>query len=306
MHFEIIIDESFTHLSTDKSLQPVSNKMALSMLNDFEDGKWRYSKFRNFIWDNICETALSQMEREKLANQSHSLLTLAAKHLRLTDKVTDIGHGSELAEIVLYGIMKHHYKALPVVPKIFYKQNSNDNAKGADSVHIVLEGGDNFSIWFGEAKFYNGINDARLSSIIDSVGNSLKTEKLKKENSIITNIGDIDHLIDNEELLNKIKLSLSNKNSIDSLKPKINIPILILHECKITSNADEINDSYINKVKTYHIDRINSYFTKQITALSGSVHKYKDIKFHIILFPIPNKQKIIEQFVDNVNYYKGQ
>ena len=47
--------------------------------------------------------------------------------------------GSELAEILLYGIMHHHYKALPVVPKIFNKQNSNDNAKGADSVHIVLE-----------------------------------------------------------------------------------------------------------------------------------------------------------------------
>ncbi|SPX12645.1 Domain of uncharacterised function (DUF1837) [Escherichia coli] len=39
---------------------------------------------------------------------------------------------------------------------------------------------------FGEAKFYNSIEDARLSSIINSVGDALRTDKLRKENSIIT------------------------------------------------------------------------------------------------------------------------
>ena len=81
--------------------------------------------------------------------------------------------------------MKHHYNAIPVVPKIFYKQNVQDNAKGADSVHIVVDDKDDFTIWFGEAKFYNSIEDARLYEIISSVEASLNTDKLKKENSII-------------------------------------------------------------------------------------------------------------------------
>lgn len=63
-------------------------------------------------------TALSAKEREKLAGKSGSTLREAAKNLRLTDKEGDIGQGSELAEIVLYGIMHHYYEALPVVPKI--------------------------------------------------------------------------------------------------------------------------------------------------------------------------------------------
>ena len=55
----------------------------------------------------------------------------AAKNLRLTDiDGDDPGKGSEIAEIALYGIMHHHFGALPVVPKIFYKQNVQDNAKG--------------------------------------------------------------------------------------------------------------------------------------------------------------------------------
>lgn len=65
--------------------------------------------------------------------------------------------------------MKDHYSALPIVPKIFYKQNKKDEAKGSDSVHIVIESRDSFSLWFGESKFYNSIENARLDKIISSV-----------------------------------------------------------------------------------------------------------------------------------------
>jgi hypothetical protein len=302
MDFEILIDESFLSITMDGELHPVENKHVLSLINDFEDGSWRYEKFQSFIWDNIAETALSHNERESLLDQSHSKLTAAAKNLRLTDKVEDVGSGSELAEIVLYGIMKHHYSALPVVPKIFYKQNVKDYAKGADSVHIVLEGEDDFSLWFGEAKFYNSIEDARLPRIVSSVKNSLKTEKLKKENSIITNVSDIDSLLINKKLRNKIKKSLLNKNSIDNIKSKIHIPILLLHECSITQRTNYLSDDYRQEVVAYHKERATSYFKKQISSLK-SITLYEQIKFHIILFPIPEKETIVNRFLSNANHY---
>jgi hypothetical protein len=304
MDFEILIDESFFDICSEDDLEPIKNKYVLSLINDFEDGDWRYNKFQSFIWDNIAETALSYEERQCLVNQSHSILTAAAQNLRLTDKNQDISKGSELAEIVLYGVMKHHYSALPVVPKIFYKQNAQDNAKGADGVHIVVKDND-FSLWFGEAKFYNSIEDARLSSIVISVGNSLKTNKLKKENSIITNISDIDSLIDDELLRIEIKNALSNKNSIDDLKPKIHIPIFILHECELTEKCVKLSEDYKCSVIEYHKDRANSYFKKQIKKI-GNDFGYSDVQFHIILFPVPNKEKIVERFIENVEHYKEQ
>ena len=186
--------------------------------------------------------------------------------------------------------MKHHYKALPVVHKIFYKQNSQDNAKGADSVHIVIEdNGTDFSIWFGEAKFYNSIEDARLAVIIESVGNSLQTDKIKKENSIITNVIDINYLIENETLRNKILKALSLEESIDNLRPKLHIPILLLHECEITKTQTTLSDDYKNKIVEYHKQRSESYFKKQIKSLGG-LPMYSEINFHIILFPVPNKK----------------
>lgn len=303
MDFEVLINTSFIDICVDEKLTPIDKKHVISVINDFEDGKWRYKKFLNFIWDNIADTALSYEERRALVDQSHSLLTAAAQNLRLTDKEDDISQGSELAEIVLYAFMKHVYKALPVVPKIFYKQNVQDNAKGADSVHIVVDNND-FTLWFGEAKFYNSIEDARLPSIINSVKNSLRTDKLKKENSIISNINDLDGLVKDKDLKDKIKSALSNKNSIDDLKPKINIPILLLHECSLTNDTNFVTNEYKNKIISYHRERANSYFKKQIKLISGDIFKYEDITFHIILFPVPCKEKIVSKFIKAVEYYK--
>lgn len=305
MDFEILINDDYLNLVQNTELTPVDNKTVLSLANDFEDEKWRREKFENFIWDNIALTALSAKEREKLAGKSGSTLREAAKKLRLTDKEGDIGQGSELAEIVLYGIMHHYYGALPVVPKIFYKQNTQDNAKGADSVHIVLEGDDGFSLWFGEAKFYNSIENARLLSVVESVGNSLETEKLKKENSIITNMADVDQLVENKDLVAKIKLALSPDNSMDNIKPILHIPILLLHECTLTAKAKEMDDEYREEIRKHHLDRATAYFKKQIETLSDKVVKYSSIKFHIILFPVPDKKELINRFSNAVANHKG-
>ncbi|WP_081062887.1 DUF1837 domain-containing protein [Burkholderia vietnamiensis] len=300
MEFEIIIDDFFDSVTPAAISGFTKNKSVFSLVNDFEDGKWRAKKFNNFIWDNIKETALSMQERSCLAGKESSLLEAAAKNLRLTDKDDDIGQGSELAEILLYGIMRHRYGALPVVPKIFYKQNVNDPAKGADSVHIVPDETGDFSLWLGEAKFYTSIENSRLASIVESVKNALNSDKLKKENSIITNVSDIEFLDIDGGLKEKIKKCLSQRQSLDNIKPKLNIPILLLHECKITQAANELTEDYREEIKRYHLSRAVAYFTKQLSALSG-VFKYDEIKFHLILFPVPHKSPIVKAFVEKAH-----
>jgi len=303
--FHTIVDSTFLDLISDTELTPVNRKFVLGIINDFEDGKWRFDQFQRFIWNNLAESALSFRERVSLVGDPASILAEAAKKLRLTDKEDDISKGSELAEIVLYGVMKHKFNALPVVPKIFYKQNKQDNAKGSDSVHIVVHG-DDFSLWFGEAKFYNSIAEARLGEIIKSVGNSLLTEKLKKENSIITDVSDIDYLITDKVLNTKIKEALSSKESIDTIKPKLHIPILLLHECSITKDATLLTQSYIDELIVFHRDRANAYFKKQIEELKEKVFLYSEISFHIILFPVPEKETIVNQFVNAAQFYSKQ
>jgi len=303
MEFDVIIDTSLFELGINCE-GATKNEFLVTLVNDFEDGNWRFEKFQNFVWDNISETALSVTEREALESQPASLLTAAAKNLRLTDSDNDFGKGSELAEIVLYGIMKHKYGALPVVPKIFYKQNVQDNAKGADSVHIVLEGKDGFSLWFGEAKFYSSIEDVRLDAVIGSVANSLAKDKLKKENSIITNVSDLDNLDIDDGIRENIKSALAPKNSIDTIKPLLNVPILLLHECNITATTKEYTKEYRKAIADRHMERAEAYFKKQIVKLRH-IHKCDEIRFDLILFPVPKKSPIVDKFVSNVGQYKG-
>lgn len=308
LEFDILINDFLYNIAPDEKVGYCNTEKVLSLTNSFENGDWRYSKFQSFIWDNIAETALSYRERESLIDKAYNKIVESAKKLRLTDLEKDqTGQGSELAEIILYGIMKHHYKALPVVPKIFYKQNVQDNAKGSDSVHIVLEGDNDFSLWLGEAKFYNSIEDDRLGTIITSIENSLKLEKLKKENSIITNLSDLDGLLDKEsDVYKKIMDLLSKEASIDDLKPKLHVPILLLYECPITVKFNELSDDLKKQLSDYHLERVKSYFTKQIKKLKEKIHKYDSIHFHTILLPVPSKATIVDKFVENIQHFKKQ
>ncbi len=298
MTFDILIKDIFDNIKLDNDLTPTDNKTVLGLINDFENGSWRFDKFQNYIWDNIKETALSHSERKALIDKGEgTVLTESAKKLRLVEGEKAFGRGSEIAEIVLYGIMKDYYTALPIVPKIFYKQNVKDEAKGADSVHIVVESEDKFSLWFGESKFYSSIDDARLDKIVESVKDSISLEKIKKENSIITNLSDINDFDKiSPELREKIKKSLSQGESIDNIKPILNIPILLLHECKLTQAQTALSAEYKSDLISTYKDRATAYFKKQIEKCKG-VHLYDKINFHIILFPVADKKKIVDTFI---------
>lgn len=277
--------------------------LLLSIANDFEDSKWRVQRFHEFIWNNIAQTALSESERNALIDSPQTLLNRAASNLRLTDSAKDIGSGSELAEAVLYGVMHAYYGGLPVVPKIFYKQNVQDNAKGADSVHVTLDG-DTFRLWFGESKFYSNIEDARLAAIVKSVGDSLKADKLKKENSIICSVSDLSACISDQVILEKIRKLLSQDVSLDELKPHLSIPILLLHECALTSGASVWSKEYEQSLIDHHRDRALSYFKRQLGQLSSSISLYGEITFHVILIPVPSKGKIVEKFLATAKFHK--
>lgn len=152
--------------------------------------------------------------------------------------IDDKGKGSEIAEIVLYGIMKHHFKAISATPKIFYKQNDNDNAKGADAVHVVLTDNGDFQLWLGEAKFYNSISDnSRFDDPIASVAQMLDKSIIRKELIIMTSLNELDNQIEDQSLVRQIQLALSRDANMDNIKSRIHVPILLLHECSITSKA---------------------------------------------------------------------
>jgi len=309
MVFKTIIHDVIPNITPEEWGKGRHNDAILWLVNDFEDWKWRYSQFQEFVWDNIAESALSKQEREALINKPSSTLAEAAKKLRLTDESKqDYWRGSELAEIVLYWIMRHYYGALPIVPKIFYKQNSQDYAKWADSVHIVIDQEDlNFSIWLWEAKFYGSLDDGKwVKKVIDSIKSGLTTEKLRKENSIITNLNELNSFVENKELLSSIYNTLSWNESIDAVKPKLNIPILLLHECELTALQTNFNALPISEMRLSYIKNAEKYFSKQIMDIQPEVYLFEEIKFHLILLAVPSKDGIVDNFIETAKFHRSR
>lgn len=289
--FEILIDDSLMSVFFDSSYD---KKHLLSIVNGFEDGKWRYEVFHDFIWDNIVETALSAKERDSLSSKHSSALKKAARNLRLSDDKL----GGEIGEIFLYGVLKRHFGALPIVPKIFYKQNTQDYAKGADSIHVVIDNNGDFTLWIGEAKFYDDLSPSRLDKIVESVKQTLSTSKLRKEFNIVTSLQDIDKACPDTSIAQKIKTKLADGVSIDEIKEILHVPIMILHECNITSSQSIMNNAYKQDVRNLHAGTAKSYIDKQNTKLS-SLFCYDKIVFHVILFPVPSKSSIVDAFTES-------
>ncbi|MDA8452870.1 DUF1837 domain-containing protein [Acidovorax sp. NCPPB 3859] len=306
MKLDIIINECLARVSVpDDSSSSKSQEHFLALINDFEDGVWRHQRFHDLIWNNLSQTSLSARERESIIGEDFSKLRQAAMNLRLTDNEDDPGKGSEIAEVLLYAVMKNHYNALPVVPKIYYKQNKNDNAKGADSVHVVINNdGLDFSLWLGESKFYSDIGDARLDKVVQSVSEMLNSEKIRKENSIIMGLTDLGDLIGRGFLFEKICAALDRDRSIDLLKPRLHIPILLLHQCEATKVATALTPEYREALEFGLRERATTYFKKQARKI-GKIAGYKDITFHLIALPVPDKKKIISDFTKFANILRG-
>ena len=288
--FEVLFDD----LIENKDIH-----MLLSLINDFESGVWRVNKFKLFILNHMSQTALTYEEREILGREHATVIQRCSERIREiqeNDTSKNRGNGGEFGEAFLYGILKKYYKAFPVNPKIFYKQNRNDYAKGADSVHITEDNEGNFHLWLGESKFYKDLVEA-ISNAIQSIRDLLVNNKLSKEKSLIMNIGDLkqyakdNNLLDSEKY-KKLERILRLDTSLDELKKILHIPISIIYECKITQNTQDITEQYREKIKEFHYTKAKNIQVKLNRELS-EVYGIDKVKFHIILFPIPSKEDVL-------------
>lgn len=182
--FDILLDIKLMDIYPKDFEYDIKYSSLLGLSNKYIYGEWSIKKFCNFFKDKIVLSALSTEEVELISDSPATSLENAFENLRKVKtkdntkgKITD----GEVGEIFLYGIMREYYQATVLVPKIFYKQNTNDTVKGGDSVTITLSNNE-VGIWFGESKFYSDINNA-INDSVKSISDFLKY-KINKEISI--------------------------------------------------------------------------------------------------------------------------
>lgn len=307
--FDILLDIKLMDIYPKNFEYDIKYSSLLGLSNKYIDGEWSIKQFCNFFKDKIVLSALSTEEVELISDSPATSLENAFENLRKV-KAKDNSEGKitdgEVGEIFLYGIMREYYQATVLVPKIFYKQNTNDTVKGGDSVHITLSNNE-VGVWFGESKFYSDINRA-IDDSVKSISNFLKN-KINKEISIsydslrLENIKKMLIEKSSKELYNKLK-DLLQKDNIDKLKQYMHITILILYECDITKSSKSQEELIKSDINDIFKEKSFILLKKQITKLKeNNIFNYESIKFHIILFPCIDKDKIMDNINDMAKNY---
>ena len=108
-----------------------------------------------------------------------------------------------------------------------------------------------------------------------------------------------------EENVKLTKEELNNSTIVKNIsydQKEILYNIMQLHnggkqfDCDITASTEELTDDYKLQIISTHKEKAKEYFSKQIDKCK-SIPKYSEIKFHLILFPVPDKRKIVERFI---------
>ncbi|EAK4402323.1 Hachiman antiphage defense system protein HamA, partial [Campylobacter coli] len=101
------------------------------------------------------------------------------------------------------------------------------------------------------------------------------------------------HNIETSTLTN-FKQIINGNINLDNLKGILHVPISIIYDCDYTKKIEEITDDYKTTIKNFHKENGNK-ISEEIKNLLNEITYIDRIKFHIILFPIPDKEEIISK-----------
>ena len=242
---------------------------------DYENGRWRAKDFAEYLIEWLPEFALKFSEYANFNGATGKrLLRKAAYHVYTTIKKNNRG---EFGEILLHALIREHFDSKPVVSKVFYKTSANDTVKGFDAVHLVEIDGD-YEIWLGEAKFYSDYKRA-VSDVVAEIHQHLDSGFLRNEFMFVE--GKID---DVWELSANFKELVSDRVSLDEIKKRICIPILITYNTDVYDRYTEFSDTFKNDIKN-ECDVAFNLLEQKCQGLN--------LKLHIFLVPLADKQELV-------------
>lgn len=79
----------------------------------------------------------------------------------------------QFSELLLFNLLQHHFKAVPLLRKMPITTNPNLERNGADAFHISYRNG-KYIIYLGEAKTYNRKKDSLKIALKDSISSVLE------------------------------------------------------------------------------------------------------------------------------------
>ncbi|MDN5274650.1 MAG: hypothetical protein JWP06_551 [Candidatus Saccharibacteria bacterium] len=255
---------------------------------DYESGEWNYRQFITWFGEHLPSFALTPSELSVISDRglTDKLERAAGIFFDKRPKGKYDTRG-EVGELILHGVMRDIYATTPLISKIYYKTAPGDPVKGADAVHAIIKDGEVDSLWLGEAKFY--MDSAKgISAAVASITGMIDRLKDRKEFIFIRH-----HLDKDDSNREKVEKLISNAVSLDEIKAKICVPVLVTYESPVTKAHNAVNAQFIEQLDAELAPLFDSFF-KQVEGIN-------EIDIHIFFMPLKDKATLVatvDKFID--------
>lgn len=253
-----------------------------ALCSGYENKLPRTEGLADHLFNWIPYVGLNQELQLQLGSHNFiDLLSVAARHIYTTKKTTSRG---ELGEILLHLACILEFGTIPVMCKLALKSGANDTVKGYDGVHLLPVKND-FEIWLGESKFYQGNGTGAVTDAVSSIAEHFLTAFLNTEKAMIYG-----HISQETPHYEELRTLFKKQTSGDDLIKKSVFPALICYESKTVDNFQDFSDEYVEAL-TLEIKSLENHFAKKCDEANIS-----KIRFQLIFVPIDNKKKLVDRF----------
>ena len=253
---------------------------------DYETGDWNYRQFISWINSHLMSFALSPREIADL-NDSNAPDKLERAASNVYGRKNKIERRGEIGELILHGLVRDVFDTKPLISKLYFKTAPGETVKGADCVHVIEVAGEIDSLWLGEAKFYKN-GSKGVTAAVDSVKDMLTRFKDKQEFVTIRH-----HLDNSDPIAKKAELLLSDATSLDKIKAKITVPILVTYESAVTQKHTVDSEQFRLELA----EEIEPFITQYLSETSS----IQEVELHIFFMPLKNKKALVglfDQFIE--------
>jgi hypothetical protein len=248
----------------------------LGLCAGYERGAWRHEAFAEYLMQWLLDFALAEDELRDLdALSARAAMRRAAIEIYETSKYQRRG---EFGELLIHAVLRQHFRTLPAIRKIFFKDAPNDTVKGFDAVHVAVVG-EELELWLGEVKLYSDLGDA-IRDVASELRAHSQTDYLRSEFALIMNKLDpkFPHFA-------KLELLLDPMTSLDQVFKRLRVPVLLTYDSPTTGRHDSHTEDYRSAIQK-ELSEAHTRFVGQAIPV--------ELLVDLVLIPLATKKILVD------------
>ena len=107
------------------------------------------------------------------------------------------------------------------------------------------------------------------------------------------------HFDDSHEATKQAEILMSGFTSLDEIKARLCIPVLIAYESPATITHKKISDKFLEELDTEIQEHTDTFLDK------FKLEDNLDVDIHVFFFPLKDKKKALEVYGQHVDGYQG-